>query len=136
MVNTRLLIETIGLTVGDCRFMNEALEEAAGGLIEKVATKTLAKAVFEGPEFADVLAGGPLPDRDEFKDRFVAGLDRILKTKYMIQEGFNPDRREYTTSPRYDPNAVEEIEAVVVPTTACLRCHDVRPAGKARMFES
>src|SRR5579871_5913440 len=133
MVNTRLLIETIGLTVGDCRFMNEALEEAAGGLIEKVATKTLAKAVFKGPEFADILAGGPLPDRDDFKDRFVAGLNQVLKTKYLAIEGIKPNRRQYAYGPRFDRNAAAEVEAAIVPTTSCLRCHDVRPAGKARI---
>jgi hypothetical protein len=135
-VNAVLLSGTIGLTVGDRHFLIRSLDEAVERLHNrKVSAKTLARAIFEGSEFADVLAGGPLPDRDEFKDRFVAGLDIVLKTKYMFTEGFSPDRREYTSSPRYDPKAVEEVEAVVVPTTACLRCHDVRPTGKARMFE-
>ncbi len=136
-VNAVLLAGTIGLTVGDRHFLIHSLDEAVERLNNrKVSAKTLARAIFEGSEFADVLAGGPLPDRDEFKDRFMAGLDKVLKTKYMFTEGFTSDRREYTSSPRYDPKAVEEVEAVVVPTTACLRCHDVRPTGKARMFES
>jgi hypothetical protein len=136
IVNTVMLAGTIGLTVGDRHFMIQALDEAAGRLNNKVSAKTLARAIFEGPEFADVLAGGPLPDRDEFKDRFVAGLDQILKSKYMAMDGYNPDRREYAYGPRFDRNAVEEVEAAIVPTTACLRCHDVRPSGKARLFES
>jgi hypothetical protein len=31
---------------------------------------------------------------------------------------------------------VEEVKAVIVPTTVCLLCHDVRPSGNARLFES
>src|SRR5262249_45092368 len=31
--------------------------------------------------------------------------------------------------------AAEEKEVAVVPTTACLRCHDVRASGKPRAFE-
>lgn len=137
IVHSVLLTGTIGLTVGDRHFLIHSLDVAVERLNNrKVTAKTLARAVFEGSEFADVLAGGPLPDRDEFKDRFIEGLDKVLKTKYMHTEVFNTDRREYTSSPRYDPKAVEELEAVVVPTTACLRCHDVRATGKARMFES
>jgi hypothetical protein len=136
LVNSVLLTGTIGLTTGDRHFMIQALDEAAERLKNKVSARTLARAIFEGPEFADVLAGGPLPDRDEFKDRFVAGLDKVLKTKYLAKGGFNPDRREYAYGPRYDRNAADDIEAVIVPTTACLRCHDVRPTGKARMFEA
>ncbi len=136
MVNTFMLAGAIGLTDGDREFMIEALAGAPRQLSKKVSAKTLAREIFAGPEFADVLAGGPLPDRDDFKDRFVAGLDHLLKTKYSNNEGFHRDRSKYAYGPRHDRNAAEEMEAVIVPTTACLRCHDVRASGKARMFES
>jgi len=135
MVNTFLLADTIGLTEGDRFFMTKALDEGAGQFLENVSTKSLARAVFEGPEFADVLAGGPLPDRDDFKDRFVAGLDKLLKTKYMSKSGFNPNRRDYAYGPRREQNAAAEVEVAIVPKTACLRCHEAGTAGKARSFE-
>jgi hypothetical protein len=91
----------------------------------------LARQAFEGPAFTDVLAGGPLPDRDEFKDRFVDGLDGVLRSTYGLALGFVPDRREYASGPRYDPAAAEEKDVAVVPTSACLRCHEVGGAGKA-----
>ena len=60
----------------------------------------------------------------------------MLKTRYKIADGFAPDRREYAASPRQELTAVaEEVEAAVVPTSACLRCHDVRPNGKAPRFD-
>ena len=136
LANTRVLVYTIGLTRGDRKFLARALEDAVERVLPtRVTTKTLSRAIFVGPEFADVLAGGPLPDRDDFKDRFVAGLDRVLKTKYRITDGYNPDRRQYAYGPRYDPKATQEMEAIVAPTSACLRCHDVRPEGKARASE-
>jgi nitrate reductase cytochrome c-type subunit len=137
MVNPVMLAATIGLTEGDRKFIAEALADGAKRLTkQKVTTATLAKQVFEGPEFADVLAGGPLPDRDDFKDRFVAGLNTVLTVKHQLPTGFAPERREYASGPKRDPKAVDEIEAAVVPTSACLRCHDVRASGKARAFES
>jgi hypothetical protein len=136
MVNALMLANTIGLTDGDRKFMAEALADAAKRLTkQKVTAAALAKEVFTGPEFADVLSGGPLPDRDEFKDRFVAGLNIALTVRYALSEGFNPERSTYASGPRRDPKAVEEVEAAVVPTSACLRCHDVRGGPKERMFE-
>ncbi|MBA4063836.1 MAG: hypothetical protein C0501_09015 [Isosphaera sp.] len=136
MVNPYLLAGTIGLSGGDRKFLWESLAAAAGRVKNpKVTAAVLARAVFEGEEFADVLAGGPLPDRDEFKDRFVAGLDAVLRTRHGLAGGFAPDRAEYAGGPRHDPKAAESAEAAVVPTSACLRCHDIRPAGTARPFE-
>lgn len=136
MVNPVLLAGVIGLTEGDRKFLSRGLADATNRLKKQnVPATRLAQQVFEGPEFADVLAGGPLPDRDEFKDRFVAGLDTLLKTRYKLAAGFAPDRKEYASSPRYDPKVAEQKEAAVVPTTACLRCHDVRASGKPRAFE-
>lgn len=134
MVNPTMLANTIGLTAGDRDFMADALTDAAKRLArQKVTAAALAKQVFEGPEFADVLAGGPLPDRDDFKDRFVAGLNGVLTAKYQ-DAGFAPARATYASGPRRDPKAVEELEAAVVPTSACLRCHDVR-AAKQKLFD-
>ena len=56
-------------------------------------------------------------------------------TNHPATKGFTPERREYASGPKYDPKLAEEVELAVVPTTACLRCHDVRAAGKARAFE-
>jgi hypothetical protein len=134
MLNTTMLASTIGLNAGDRDYMADALADAAKRLAkQKVTAAALAKQVFEGPEFADVLAGGPLPDRDDFKDRFVAGLSALLAAKYH-DAAFAPDRATYASGPRRDPKALEQIEAAIVPTTACLRCHDVRN-GKARVFD-
>jgi hypothetical protein len=136
LVNPLSLAHALGLTEGDRKFMAEALADAAKRITkQKVTTATLAKDVFEGPEFADVLAGEPVPDRDEFKDRFVAGLDTLLKTRYKLADGFAPGRKEYASGPRRNPKAVEEVEAAIVPTTACLRCHDVRDGATPKLFE-
>jgi hypothetical protein len=137
MVNPVMLATTIGLTDGDRHFLSESLADAVERIKKpKVTISTIARAIFEGPEFADVLKGDALPDRDEFKDRFVAGLHNYLMTHYPDTKGFTPDRREYASGPRYDPNLVLEKEVEVVPTSACLRCHDIRASGKARVFES
>jgi hypothetical protein len=136
MVNSVMLANTIGLTEGDRKFMADALADAAKRLTkQKVTAAALAKQVFEGPEFADVLAGGPIPDCDDFKDRFVAGLNALLTDKYKLTGGFTPERSTYATAPRRDPKAIEEVEAAIVPTTGCLRCHDVRAGAKGRVFE-
>ncbi len=136
VLNPLLLAETIGLTDGDRRFLTHSLADAAMRVGKpKVTAAVLAKEIFEGPAFADVLAGGPLPDRDEFKDRFVAGLDAALTTAHGLATGFAPERREYASGPRYDPNAAEEREVAVVPTTACLRCHEVGGPAKAPRFD-
>ncbi len=136
MVNPVMLAGAVGLTEGDRRFFADALAAAARRVDNtKVTAATLARAVFEGPEFAAVVAGGPLPERDEFKDRFVAGLGAHLAAAHPAAGGFAPDRREYASGPRYDPQAAGEAEAAVVPTSACLRCHDVRGGGQPRLFE-
>ena len=115
---------------GDRKFLATTLADAAKRVnTPKATAATLARSVFEGPEFAELLAGGPLPDRDEFKDRFVAGLEGVMKTSHGLP--LFVTRKEYASGPKYDPKAVEEKEVAVVPTTACLRCHDIRGPGKA-----
>ena len=59
-----------------------------------------------------------------------------LTTKNRLADGLAPGRGSYARARRRDPKAVEEDEATVVPTNACLRCHDVRPeAARARLIE-
>ena len=136
VLNALLLAETIGLTEGDRTFLAAALKDAATRAVAQGVTATaLARAVFEGPAFADVLTGAPLPDRDDFKDRFVTGLNGLLQERYPATNGFTIKREAYASGPKYDRKLIEEAMVEVVPTTACLRCHDVRPSGKPRPFE-
>lgn len=137
VVNPTMFASAVGLTEGDRRFLANALADAVKQVRKPGMTltaATVARQVFEGTHFADVRAGGPLPDRDEFKDRFAAGLDAVLRTNHGLLVGFAPDRATYALLPRLDPSA-EDREADAVPTTACLRCHDVRGPVKAPGFE-
>ena len=138
LVSPAMLAAAVGLGEGDRRFLADALADAARRVKQpKVTTAALAREVFEGPAFADVLEGGPLPDRDEFKDRFVGGLDEVLKSGHGLADGFAPDRREYARDPRRWPgSADDEREVEAVPTTACLRCHDVRASDKSPLVET
>jgi hypothetical protein len=127
------LARTLGLTEGDRAFLADTLREAAGWANDpRVSPSSLALDVFTGPEFADVLEGGPLPDRDEFKDRFVAG---ILATR-VAGPIYWGDRREYAGTPLIDRRAREKELADVppTPTSACLGCHEVAKAGKRPGF--
>ena len=81
------------------------------------------------------LPAAQLPDRDEFKDRFVAGLQEHLRTKYPFTQGIPLKRTEYASGPPYDPKSAEEREWAVAPTTACLRCHEVRGSTRRAPFE-
>jgi hypothetical protein len=137
MVNPVMLASTIGITEGDRKFLAKSLKQAVERVNKpQVTAAALARAVFEGPQFADVLAGESFPDRDEFKDRFAEGLHELLRTKYPFTQGFPISRKDYASGPAFDPKLAAEKELAVVPTTACLRCHDVRAGGKPRMFES
>jgi hypothetical protein len=125
------LARTLGLTEGDRKFLADRLDRVAT-LVNKpaVTPASLAREVFTGPAFADIMTGDALPDRDEFKDRFVTGLtDAARSYNYWIWT----DRRDYAGTPEVDRSAVEK-EVEVVPTTACLRCHDTRTAGKRPAF--
>jgi hypothetical protein len=130
-VSAQALARVIGLTEGDREFLATKLAEAAERVGRpKVTIATLAKDVFGGPAFADVLEAGDLPDREDFKDRFVRGLNLALKAHKA--EELKVDRRDYASGPNFAPvPGKEELEPPVVATTACLRCHDVRGAGKA-----
>lgn len=130
-----VLARTIGLTDPDRRFLIDALARASAATARRpdgpVLPGTLAAKVFAGPSFADVRAGGELPDRDDFKDRFVAGLTELLG-RYGSPREFPAPRESYTSGPRRGPAGPAEVE--LVPTTACLRCHDVRTPGRKSEF--
>jgi hypothetical protein len=136
MLSAPMLAATIGLTESDRKFLADSLADAAKRTgLPKVTPAALARAVFEGQEFEGLFAGGALPDRDEFKDCFVAGLHAVLMEDYPATKGFTPERRTYASGPKYDPELAKEAELAVAPTTACLRCHDVRATGKRPAFE-
>lgn len=125
-----MLARTIGLTEGDRKFLMETLnatEKAANRL--QLNRLTIARHVFLGPQFSDVMAGGELPDRDDFKDRFVTGVrDALIVDR--INTDFLPSRGEYASAPRRDPNQVIEDQIERVPSTSCLRCHDIGSGKK------
>jgi hypothetical protein len=73
------------------------------------------KDLFAAPAFADVLATGVLPDREDFKDRVIAAL--------KLGSG---SRARWAWGPKRDPNFVAARDARPVPTHACLACHDVK----------
>jgi hypothetical protein len=148
IVNVTRLAETIGVTEGDRAFLQRILTDASNR--SRASETTLATAVFEGPSFADVVREGFMPERDEFKDRFLAGLKEVLDKQYGLKsEGpgvdgvliglkdvlgemrLSQNRTGYASTPEFTPG-VEEPEPVLVPTTACLRCHDIRPSGQGR----
>lgn len=130
-----VLARTIGLTDPDRRFLIDALARASATTARRpggqVLPSTLAVDVFAGPSFADVLAGAELPDRDDFKDRYVAGLTTVLEG-YGYPREFSTPREFYTGGPRRGPGGSDVAEPA--PRTACLRCHDVRAAGRASQF--
>lgn len=130
LIDAVTLAQTIGLTENDRAFLSDALEETVKRLKNPALTRlAVTIRVFGGPSFADMLASGTLPDRDDFKDRFVAGLVGVLK-QHNINDDFWAARDSYASAPKRDPNAgaVKEIE--VLPSHACLRCHDIAKGGK------
>jgi hypothetical protein len=130
MVSAVVLGRAIGLSEDDRQFLATAIDEARRRLGDPApGSAALAKMVFTGPTFADVLKTGVLPERDDFKDRFVDGLVEILRARQKA-EFFWHDRTSYTSASKVDPTTPEP-ELAVVPSHACLGCHDVRGPGKA-----
>jgi phage FluMu protein Com len=135
IVNVTRLAETIGVSEADRDFLARTLVDAADRAGSgKVTPAALAAAVFEGSAFADVLKDGTLPDRDELKDRFLAGLKEILDKKFNQSTVLSLGRSDYASMPEFTPGG-HEPEPVLVPTTACLRCHEIRPVAKAKFIE-
>jgi hypothetical protein len=132
-VNPGVLANAIGLTQGDVTFLTSALFDAVARIGKpKVTQAGLARDVFGGSVFAPVLTGGELPDREEFKDLFVAALDEALKSVHGHAAGFNTDRKDYASGPKVPPGAAGR-EVAMVPTTACLRCHEILKPGKPHL---
>lgn len=130
-VNATQLARLIGLTEGDRAFVADQLAAAARRVgRQHVTAAALARDVFGGPRFAEVLSAGGIPDREDFKDRFVKGLTEALKAHAAA--GPELTRRDYASGPNVAAAAgPDEADAPVVPTTSCLRCHDVQKPGKA-----
>jgi hypothetical protein len=125
------LARALGLSEDDRTFLADSIDEARKALGDPALTSAaLAKSVFTGPSFADALKTGVLPERDDFKDRVAEGLVEILRARQKADQ-FRLDRTRYTSAPKFDPNAAAEKEVAVVPSHACLGCHDVRKPGKA-----
>jgi hypothetical protein len=125
------LARLIGLTEGDRIFLADQLARAVRQIDgSRVTAATLAKEVFGGPQFAEVLLAGEIPDREDFKDRFVTGLNEALKAHGAAL--LDLDRKEYASGPNVAQKpGQEEKEIPVVATTACVRCHDVQKPGRA-----
>jgi hypothetical protein len=133
-VSTVTLARAIGLSEGDRAFLSRSLADLAGKVGKpKVTAATLAKDVFNSQPFADALKAGNLPDREEFKDLFAEALDVVAKTHKT--EGLQLVRGDYASGPSGAVAAGQEYrEPAIVPTTACMRCHDVRGAAKPTAF--
>ncbi len=130
-VNAVGLARLIGLTEADRAFLADQLGTAAQQANKpKVTAASLAKDVFGGPQFAEVLTAGEIPDREDFKDRFVKGLNAALQAQGAAPVALV--RADYASGPNVArAPGKEENEAPVIATTACVRCHDVRGPGKA-----
>jgi hypothetical protein len=133
-VSTVTLARAIGLSEGDRAFMAKSLADLAGKINKpKVTAATLAREVFNSPPFADALKAGNIPDREEFKDLFADALDVVAKTHKT--EGLKLARGDYASGPSGAVAAGQEYkEPAIVPTTACMRCHDVRGVTKQTAF--
>jgi hypothetical protein len=126
------LARLIGITEGDRQFMSKAITDLVQSINKpKVTATTLARDLFGGPVFTDVLKAGHIPDREEFKDRFVDGLIALAKTHKVEAPNFL--RGDYASGPNC-AHSKDDKEPVLVPTTACLHCHDIRGAAKQSAF--
>ena len=133
LVSSVKLARTIGLTTADRTFLIDALTAAAwpsNG--EHVSRSQLALDVFNGVSFDDFIYRGEMPDRDDFKDRFLAELTKSMKSRHLAVESSWSARESYTSGPKVDASRNrDDRSAERIPTTSCLRCHDVKAAGKA-----
>ncbi len=129
-VNTTSLARLIGLTEGDRKYLYDNLVFAAQQIGKpKVTAATVARDVFSGPAFTEVFQAGEIPDREDFKDRFVRGLNDVLKAQGAGE--FKPARATYASGPNVARKpGEEEKELPVVATTACVRCHDTAKTAK------
>ena len=140
LVNAVMLARAIGFSEDDRTFLATALDETVKALDTSFFTPpTLAKVVFSGPAFADVLTSGVLPERDDFKDRFVEGVVGELRLANKGKE-FWSNRMNYTSSPRLAALIAGPEPVAPLPTHACAACHDfhtgVKPARSTRFQSS
>ncbi|MBN9121668.1 MAG: hypothetical protein J0I06_21410 [Planctomycetes bacterium] len=131
LVSAQQLARVIGLTEGDRQFCADLLATAAQRIGKpKVTAATIARDVFSGPEFTAVVMATQLPDREDFKDRFVAGINVVLRENGAEQ--LSVERKDYASGPNVAlVPGKEDVEAPIVATTACVRCHDVQKGAKA-----
>ncbi|MBA4186480.1 MAG: hypothetical protein C0467_00535 [Planctomycetaceae bacterium] len=125
------LARTIGLTEGDREFLGTTLTNLAQQVNKpKVTVATLAKEVFTTSHFTEVIKANDIPDREEFKDRFAAAVNDVA-AGHRLSDTIKFSRTDYASGPSVAlPPGQEEKEVAVVPTTACLRCHDVTGTAK------
>jgi hypothetical protein len=130
-VSTTGLARLIGLTEGDRKYLHDSLTFAAQQIGKpRVTAASVAREVFSGPSFTEVLQAGEIPDREDFKDRFVRGLGAVMQAHGA--GAFAPARKSYASGPNVAPKPGEvEKEIPVVATTACVRCHDTPKTAKA-----
>ncbi len=121
-VSVLALARAIGLSEADRGFLVTRLMRAERPV--PLAPNAMAKLIFAGPSFADLFESGILPDRDDFKDRFVAGLSEVAGGAGDV----HIERKHYARTPRRDPNYRAAQEKVLAPSHACLACHDIRGA--------
>jgi cytochrome c553 len=130
-VSAAALARTIGLTEGDRKFLAAALATLANEVERpRVTPAVLAKEVFATPHFQDALKANDIPDREEFKDRFAAAVADVAAA-HKVGRAVKLARADYASGPNVSvPPGHGDREVAVVPTTACLRCHDVAGVGR------
>ncbi|VTR94576.1 unnamed protein product [Gemmata massiliana] len=134
LVSAVALARAIGLSEGDRAFLVKTLDAATRRVGRTDVTPAIiAKKVFTGASFADVMKEGVLPERDDFKDRFVAGVVEVTAS-YQAGAQFWEARSFYASAPERDPNAKSEKEIVALPSHACATCHDFRTVPKPAAF--
>ena len=128
------LARMIGISTGDREFMAKQLSEAAQSINNpKVSPVTLSREVFNTPTFQDMFKAGDIPDREDFKDRFVQALTAVAKANKI--EGPKLNRGDYASGPNCAPGPGHLVkEPVVAPSTACRGCHDIRGVAKQSAF--
>jgi hypothetical protein len=131
VVSAQQLARVIGLTESDRDYLGRLLDQGVRRVNKsKVTAAVLARDALTRQEFAELLLVGELPDREDFKDRFVAGLNGALKDHGAEQLAV--ERKDYASGPNVSVAlGKDEIEPPIVATTACVRCHDVLQPGKA-----
>ena len=134
LVNAVMLARAIGLSEDDREFLATTLDKTVKALDTSFFTPAiLARAVFSGPAFADMLTSGVLPERDDFKDRFVEGIVGELRAADKGKE-FWSNRMNYTSGPRLAVLIAEPEPVAPLPTHACAACHDFRTGVKPAAF--